>query len=163
MYTGCDGNKNNFNTINECLRTCGNKSEKLIIILHNFIVSCPLGLHRVTCAVDPCNTASCSNIPDAVCVVDNCGVCSYKFYNSSGHDITEYCGMYHIKTKVLYIIFYLANCPPSIQPVICPVSPCEYENCQLYPEANCTIDHCGSCKAKFVYNNSDVTAACGMT
>lgn len=56
------------------------------------IVSCPTGIQRLSCDTDPCVMAQCTNHPDAYCVTENCGLCSHRFYNSTGNDVTDECG-----------------------------------------------------------------------
>ena len=48
----------------------------------------------VQCLNNPCGTAQCPNITDAICVRSNCGQCSAHFFNkTSGDDITSSCNM----------------------------------------------------------------------
>ena len=92
-YSGCDGNRNNFETINDCLHSCcKNCSFNFIIPLLVYLVSCPTGIQRLSCDTDPCVMAQCTNHPDAYCVTENCGLCSHRFYNSTGNDVTDECG-----------------------------------------------------------------------
>ena len=56
---------------------------------------------------------------------------------------------------------YIATCPPNKPPIICPINLCDYQTCPQYPNANCTVDRCGQCKAKFYVNQEDVTNQCG--
>jgi hypothetical protein len=130
-YSGCQGNENNFITLKDCLATC---------------VPCSTGLLEVSCKPDPCSTASCPNYPEAICVTNSCGQCSFRFHNSTGYDITELCDV---------------HCPLGLKQVTCDVNPCDHHTCQKYPEAVCTIDNCGTCKSKFILNDTDVTDECG--
>ena len=57
------------------------------------LVSCPIGISSLSCDTDSCDTAQCTNHPEAYCVTDNCGLCTYRFYNSTGDDVTNECGM----------------------------------------------------------------------
>ena len=56
---------------------------------------CKNGVQRVQCLDDPCDTAQCPNIPDAICVPSSCGQCSAHFFNTSGHNVTSICSMYY--------------------------------------------------------------------
>ena len=55
---------------------------------------CKKDIQEITCPDNPCDTAQCSNIPDAICVPSSCGQCSARFFNNTtGDDITSSCNM----------------------------------------------------------------------
>jgi len=69
-YSGCGDNGNNFETIQQCNQRC-----------------CK---NIVTCASDPCATATCAAYPDARCDEDTCGQCRPTF-NYLGIDVNGQC------------------------------------------------------------------------
>ena len=57
-------------------------------------VMCKKDIQEITCPDNPCDTAQCSNIPNAICVPSSCGQCSARFFNNTtGDDITSSCNM----------------------------------------------------------------------
>ena len=56
-------------------------------------IKCKKDVQAVQCPDNPCDTAQCTNKPDAICVPSNCGQCSAHFYNAFGHNITSSCGI----------------------------------------------------------------------
>lgn len=75
--------------------------------------------------------------------------------------IAYFCAFIHKHDEITFLLT-TDSCPQSKAPVFCPVSPCDYQNCYNYPEAICTTDVCGQCKAKFSINGTDVTESCGQ-
>lgn len=47
----------------------------------------------VNCFVDPCLFATCEAHPDANCVANFCGGCNAEFFDSTGNEVTDSCGM----------------------------------------------------------------------
>ncbi|XP_019853361.1 PREDICTED: uncharacterized protein LOC105313106 isoform X2 [Amphimedon queenslandica] len=130
-YGGCEGNKNNFNTLRSCLQTCGSQT-------------CEVGVSTVDCYTDPCRTTHCPNFDNALCIPNHCGECSAHYYNSTGHDITMMCG----------------DCPSDKAPVKCLINPCDHSTCPNLPPTECVLNVCGECKAQYYWNNVDVTEFC---
>ena len=64
--------------------------------------------------------------------------------------------MYKRKSKFGLI----GSCPPNKPPIYCVINPCEHQNCSNIPNAQCVLDNCGRCKAKFINNGTDVTTQC---
>lgn len=50
----------------------------------------------------------------------------------------------------------LTNCPVS-SVAACYENPCEWKFCGGYPDAECHVDLCGSCKAVFLVNKQPVS------
>ena len=63
-------------------------------------------IQQVQCLDNPCDTAQCPNIPDAICVPSNCGHCSAHFFNASGHNVTSSCSTYfQLENDCSYLIY----------------------------------------------------------
>ncbi|XP_019848705.1 PREDICTED: LOW QUALITY PROTEIN: uncharacterized protein LOC105316719 [Amphimedon queenslandica] len=133
IYGGCRGNNNNFMTLSNCLQTCAEGDK-----------TCPGGVNNEECYSDPCLTSHCPNYEDAVCIPNHCGECSAHFYNSSGHDVTMMCN----------------DCPPEKPAVRCFINECDHKTCPNLPPTECQLDVCGSCKAHYYLNDTEVTDIC---
>lgn len=64
---------------------------KLSVVIIFYVVTDCGKVEQVACIYDPCQTAKCPNIPNAVCLAKKCGQCTAHFYNSSGFDVTDLC------------------------------------------------------------------------
>lgn len=55
--------------------------------------TCPPGMPRVDCFVDPCllNFGKCPAHPDATCTADYCGGCNARFFDAEGNEVTDTC------------------------------------------------------------------------
>ena len=54
----------------------------------------------------------------------------------------------------------LAQCPNNKTNVACTINPCLHQTCHQFPHANCSINTCEECSAKFSINGRDVTNQC---
>ena len=54
-------------------------------------IKCKKNVHEVQCLNNPCDTAQCPNIPDAICAPSSYGQYSAHFFNTSGDNITSSC------------------------------------------------------------------------
>ena len=71
-----------------CSRNCK------IAILYSFILgSCPPDNPPIYCPNNPCDHQTCSNFPDAQCVLNNCGQCQGKFIVNET-DVTDQCSKF---------------------------------------------------------------------
>ena len=52
------------------------------------------------------------------------------------------------------------SCPPDKPPIYCATNPCDHQTCSNIPNAQCVLDNCGQCRAKFINNGTDVTTQC---
>ncbi|XP_076800888.1 uncharacterized protein LOC143445575 isoform X1 [Clavelina lepadiformis] len=97
---------------------------------------CLPGKIKVNCPVRPCGAASCPGLPAAKCMDDYCGGCFAMFIDSFGNRLSdEDCDP--------------NRCPPGVKPVKCVVPPCNVASCPTWPDATCTNDNCGDCRAIF--------------
>ena len=90
---------NNVVSVLTLLNLTENKSYfiKSLFYFNKFVtigVKCNKDIQVVQCLDNPCDTAQCPNIPDAICVLSTCGQCSAHFFDPSGDDITRNCRMY---------------------------------------------------------------------
>ncbi len=51
---------------------------------------CPPGKTPVFCLINPCDQTTCSNIPKAECLFDNCGGCFARFFVGT-KEVTDQC------------------------------------------------------------------------
>ena len=59
-------------------------------------------------------------------------------------------------------LFILGSCSPDNPPIHCLINPCDHQTCYNYPDAQCVLDNCGQCQAKFIINGTDNTDQCSM-
>lgn len=76
-YGCCEGNSNNYKTLEECLDGCND--------------GCPNGtsLEEIECKEKACTTQTCPNYPEAHCI-PRCKSCISQFIYK-GHDVTSQC------------------------------------------------------------------------
>ena len=68
----------------------------VIVIIVFFLIllgSCPPNKPPIYCPNNPCDHQTCSNFPDAECVLDNCGQCRGKFIIGET-DLTDQCSKF---------------------------------------------------------------------
>ena len=58
------------------------------------------------------------------------------------------------------ILFIIGSCPPNKPPIRCPYNPCDHQICSNFPDAQCVLDNCGQCQAKFIINETNMTDQC---
>ena len=62
------------------------------------------------CPESLCNLQSCSNFPNAQCVIDNCGQCKATFIEN-GTDVTDQCSKFYLNNintlKYFYKLIYV--------------------------------------------------------
>ena len=128
---------------------------------------CDDNVTTVECFSDPCATAHCPNFDDALCIPNHCGECSAHYYNSTGHDVTMMCSKgLHMHDSIIIIVewiiimFVVGDCPSERPAVRCIVNPCDHKTCPNLPPTECVLDVCGECKARYYWNNVDVTEFC---
>ena len=61
----------------------------VFLLMH--VVLCQAGVSEVSCDTDLCENTHCTNHPKAICVTNNCGTCTFSFFNTTGHDVTNDC------------------------------------------------------------------------
>ena len=66
-----------------------------IILNWSFTASCPPNKPKMFCPESFCNYQSCSNFPNAQCVIDNCGQCRATFIEN-GTDVTDQCSKFYL-------------------------------------------------------------------
>ncbi|XP_071808664.1 kielin/chordin-like protein [Asterias amurensis] len=100
------------------------------------------------CPTHLCLEATCSNHPDAQCMISRCGHCHTVFY-LEGYKVE--CGNEPITIRPV--------CPKPVS-MQCIMSPCPSEECTYHPEAVCYTDYCEPCQAVF-YDENDRPLICG--
>ena len=58
------------------------------------------------------------------------------------------------------IMCVVGDCPSERPAVRCIVNPCDHKTCPNLPPTECVLDVCGECKARYYWNNVDVTEFC---
>eukprot|EP00794_Sanderia_malayensis_P014103 gene14103-15576_t len=106
---------------------------------------CPSGESRVSCAVNPCTTASCPAKPTAVCEPSYCGSCKAEFFEN-GQKVD--CGQPGSGS--------LGRCPPDEEVLKCLVNPCTTSTCDAYPTAKCQTNYCQPCVPEFYVDGIQV-------
>ena len=74
----------------------------VIVIIVFFLIllgSCPPKKPPIYCPNNPCDHQTCSNFPDAECVLDNCGQCRGKFIIGET-DLTDQCSKFSNNNKI---------------------------------------------------------------
>ncbi|KAL3887231.1 hypothetical protein ACJMK2_027178 [Sinanodonta woodiana] len=102
---------------------------------------CAQGQARVMCTQDVCLGQTCPNFPNAECRPNGCGGCRSEWYVGSQ-----------------LVDCFASTCPPGVPEVTCVDDPCKYfgPSCPNHKEAVCRASNCGSCKAKFYLNGTEV-------
>ena len=94
----------------------------MIVLILFILGSCPSDKPPIYCPNNPCIYQTCSNFPDAQCVLDNCGQCQVKFI-SNETDVTDQCSKYGNSNKNLndyfhYNLYFFKKDPYTVQGTI---------------------------------------------
>ena len=116
LYSGCDGNENNFQTLNECSLKCGKpvvhdvKTVTEIFYLLIYI-GCPQNESSIVeCDADPCLSSTCLSAPTAKCFSDYCGNCTSRYYFNEQEVTDTCCKLKQFLLSSLSLIFFLLSC-----------------------------------------------------
>ncbi|KAJ8046124.1 hypothetical protein HOLleu_09312 [Holothuria leucospilota] len=111
-------------------------------------IPCPQGIAENANCENVCGTtAYCPADLSAICLMDQCnGRCETVFQDLEGN-IIEDC-------------FEGVQCPTGEVDALCPYNLCESETCETHPEAECRLNHCGTCRAQFFLPNGTEITNC---
>ena len=94
--------------------------DMVIVIIVFFLIllgSCPPDKPPIYCPNNSCDYQTCSNFPDAKCVLDNCGQCKRKFIIDETV-LTDQCSELSNNTKILNSCIFVIFIP---QPGSCTI------------------------------------------
>ncbi|XP_064403941.1 kielin/chordin-like protein isoform X2 [Halichondria panicea] len=144
-WGGCDGNRNNFENIGDCLRACNSTSTCLATIYPND--------QEPLCLIAPQQRWT-FNLELGLCTDVGYIPCQ----SSEGYNIyqtEEECNRVCVGGEPE------GECPPDVPIVRCIADPCVVSSCPNIPNVKCESNYCGGCNAVFYdAEGNDVTAGC---
>ncbi|XP_071835201.1 kielin/chordin-like protein isoform X2 [Apostichopus japonicus] len=108
--------------------------------------TCATGIQEHEYCTGLCKDPYCPAFPSAVCIRDQCNGCREVYQLANGTTVDD--------------CFTGIRCPNGSRNALCPYNLCLTSTCETHPEAECVLNHCGTCRAQFFLPNGTHVGHC---